>query len=160
MTRILPPLLLLLCACSAGTQAQSQDQPDQGAPRARADWVTFEDTKPTNHPPAHFTAEVATTPERRKGLLSPTKQQVRLWVMEYPWVKTLDIPEGGVWDVAFMDVGGRVIDIHHGVSCPHTCQVTARFPAASIAVAEVGVLLSVKRFHQMRYNHEHHPRPR
>lgn len=120
---------------------------DRSPPPSLPDWVELEGVRL----PAQIRDEFQ---ELSLPVFSNLEDKPRLLVYPYPQVQRLTLDPGGVWDVAFFDIGGRAIDVYPAASCLAPCApLESRFPAASVLIAPVGTfsLSGMKRHGAMRW---------
>lgn len=133
-----------LLACSPPVEPAS-------TPVVLPEWVELND--------ARMLAEVRHEPGQLSlPVFSPFEEgRPRLLVYAFPQVQRLTLPGDGVRrDIAFFDVGGRVIDLYPSARCDPGAPcvpLPSRFAATSVLVAPEGTLdrFKMKRSSQMRW---------
>lgn len=140
--------LLLACAPSVEPVSTSAPLPE---------WLVLNETS--------MLAEVRHEPSRLAlPVFSPfVENRPRLLVYGYPQVQRLTLPADGVArDIAFFDVGGRVIDLYPAARCAPSvpcAPLPSRFAALSVLVAPPGTLsaFAMERSSQMRWHESGQP---
>lgn len=156
MTRhsLLAALLLSLGFAAGCGGSRSPVSAPAPAPAPLPDWIELEGPAGT----VRAEGEVFTDPdELARPIFAPLQGTGRLLVYAYPQVQRLTLPKDGLArDVAFFDIGGRVIDLYPGASCPGPAAcppLPSRFAAASVLIAKPGTFarLQLARHKQMRW---------